>query len=208
MYLSLQVSELISSRRRFVRLQVIPYVIYHFQVVAREERGLGRVTYNRSPVVTFQTSRDGGGPAISRQYFARYDDGDEAASADYLEEAAEAAEAIWQQAVPPAAHGESPVVVLGMAIEVFVLVAVLIAVTALIMLGMLYRMARAYCIPLLCYNNNDDDDEDEDEEDGGGEDNDDNEEEEEDDVEKTLSVVGEEEEEEEEEDLSQNTKLV
>ena len=49
-----QVSDLIDHRETSAELRVVPYVIYHFEVSAREERGLGRVDYNRAPVITFQ----------------------------------------------------------------------------------------------------------------------------------------------------------
>ncbi len=84
-----QVSDLIDHRETSAELRVVPYVIYHFEVSAREERGLGRVDYNRAPVITFQarkkmpfsrkiektkiihfvsqTSKNGGGPVKSKQ---------------------------------------------------------------------------------------------------------------------------------------------
>ncbi len=205
LHLSAQVSPLIENHRRFVILEVVPYVIYHYQVVAREEISFGRVTYNRSPVVTFQTSRDGGGPAFSKQYFARYDNGD--FSSDYFEESKSAARNIFDEV--PAAHGESPVVVLGMAIEVFVVVAVIMSIAVLIVIGVVYKMASAYCFPLVC-SGEDDEDDDEDDDDDEEEDGDEDEEDLEDgksDVEKQLSVVGEEEEEKGEEEQSSQTNL-
>ncbi len=58
--------------RDYADVEVVPKVIYHFQAVAREEKGaVFGVDYNKSPVVTFQTSYEGGGEAQSKHPFAR-----------------------------------------------------------------------------------------------------------------------------------------
>ncbi len=162
-------SPLIEAHRYFVDLDIIPYVIYHYEVSAREESGLGKVTYNRAPVITFQTARGGGSSARSRQYFARYHDGD--FGQDYFEEEdyqyGDDGDASWTDGVDrmmPAPTGDSPFQIMGVAGEMFVIACVILVALSMVALGIAYKVTTNVCLPLICDGGEEDDDEEDDDE--------------------------------------------
>ncbi len=102
---------------------------------------MGGIDWNRSPVATFQTSHDGGGPAESDHPFARYDDGGYVDYEDYFDELdyGENGEGgglrleTVTPAVPRRLGGHSHFV-MGVALETFVIWALISVVLVLVLL--------------------------------------------------------------------------
>ncbi len=70
------ITDIVPKGRYSVEVTVVPKVIYQFQAVAREEKGIiGGVDWNKSPTTSFQTSSKGGANAEDAKHsFAHYDD--------------------------------------------------------------------------------------------------------------------------------------
>ena len=50
-------SEMVNRDMNTIDIEITPKIDYQYQVVAREEKSYGRVDYNRSPTITFKTSK-------------------------------------------------------------------------------------------------------------------------------------------------------
>ncbi len=132
---------LVPRGRYFADIEVVPYLIYHFQAVAREEQGpVMGVDWHRSPVAKFQTSRDGGGVPRSPHPYARYDDG--GYPPDYFDESDQFDEDDPAVSIPSPLSGPEERI-MGFSPEVFVIYASLLSAVFLVAVGCGWNAYRA-----------------------------------------------------------------
>ncbi len=112
-----------------VEVEVTPKLVYQFQAVAREEKGvIGGVDWNKSPSTSFRTSK--GGDEVEEDVAAAPTEDDPPA------------QAVGRAVTTATSSGnKNRRTVLGLGLEVFVVVVVLALLLVLVVVGLLYRIA-------------------------------------------------------------------
>ena len=123
-------TDLAPSDSTFIDVEVIPKVVYQFQVIAREDKGkVFGVEYNKSPMVDFKTSSLG--PKRKE---------------DAVILTPKQAEAKSEMASPEATQGtitypdeSKPLHILGLSVEIFVGAVIVCLIVLLVIVGIIYK---------------------------------------------------------------------
>jgi hypothetical protein len=152
------ITDLVPTSDDFVDITVIPKIIYQFQAVAREDKGIiGGVDWNKSPTVDYKTSSFYTKPSSSASSSSSSSSTSEGSSSS----SGSSSNKVDQTMIDDG----RPMAVLGMSLEIFIAVVVISLLVVLIVVGLAYKLVSGHRKTGDLDDDDDDDDDDDNDDD-------------------------------------------